>query len=508
MTALVLAAALAAAAPRDAAYHEALELVYAGQIDGALARLSELAAGPPADPLGAALAGLALAWKIEQRPESDALDEDLHRRLDQAIALADARLRADPEDLRSLLARGAAHGVRSRLHLFRVQKRDAARAAVKMREDLLEVQRREPANGDALFGLGLYDYYADVLPRMAKLLRFLAGMPGGDRARGLARIGEAERTAVLYRSEATVQLFNIDAYYEKEADRAYERIRLLPRRYPTWPLWALMLARHQRDQLGLYPESAGVAREILAAGERGEPGYAGVVAAMARVSLGHSLLLDLRLAEARRALLPVKDGVPEASWVGPTARLLLGRSLELEGDRDAALAHYRRAAESPDRGVKRRAQQALASPIPQSEVRGTQLLAEARRLREAGRLADATDAFRRALAAWPDCREAALRVAEDEIARGRAAQVRDEVEALSKLSDPQPPWIRAWARLLLGRIHDLAGERGEAVKAYQIVFKSPSGLPELRRLAAEGLERPYALPLPPAASAGAFMYSR
>src|SRR6185295_17905340 len=124
-------------------------------------------------------------------------------------------------------------------------------------------------------------------------------------------------------------------------------------------------------RLGLYPESAGVAREILAAGERGQPGYAGVVAAMARISLGQSLLLDLRLAEARSALLPVKDGVPEAAWVGPTARLLLGRCLELEGDRDAALVHYRRAAEGADKSLKRRAQQALAAPIPAREVRGT-----------------------------------------------------------------------------------------------------------------------------------------
>ena len=508
MSAVVLVAALAAAVPSDAAYRDALQLVYAGQTDGALVRLSELAAGPPADPLGASLEGLALAWKIEQRPDSDTMDKDLHRRLDLAIALADARLRADPEDLRSLLARGAAHGVRSRLHLFRVQKRDAARAAVKMREDLMEVYRRQPGNGDALFGLGLYDYYADVLPRMAKVLRFLVGIPGGDRERGLERIRQAEETAVFYRNEATVQLFMIDAYYEKAADRAHERIRLLRQRYPASPLWALLLARHERDQLGLYAESAAVAREILAAGEGREPGYGGAVAAMARVSLGESLLLDLRLADARRALLPVKDGIPEASWVGPTARLLLGRSLELEGDRDAAMAHYRRAAESPDRGVRRRAQQALASPMPAAEVRATHLLAEGRRLRDAGRSPEATEAFRGALEAWPACREAALRVAEDDIAHGRAAQARDVVEGLAAGQDPHPPWIRPWARLLLGRIHDVLGERPQAVKEYQMVFESPSGLEELRRLASEGLERPYSSAPPSGGGADRLKYSR
>ena len=498
MSALLLAAALAAAPASDAAYRDALRLVYAGQTEGALLRLSRLAAGPPPDPMGLALEGLALAWKVEQRPDSQALDKQLLRLLDQCVELADARLRADPGDDRALLARGAAHGVRSRLHLFRAQKREAANAAVKMREDLGELLRREPDNGDAEFGLGLYDYYADVLPRMTKLLRFLAGIPGGDRERGLERIRSAEKTAVFYRNEATYQLFVIDADYEKEPERALERIAFLRRRFPGSPLWALLLARHERDRLGLYPESAGVAREVLAACERGEPGYGPAVAAMARVSQGESLLLDLRLGEGRRVLLPVKDGIPEAAWVGPTARLLLGRCLELEGDRDAALAHYRAAAGGPDRGVRRQAREALAEPLPAAEVKATHFLAEGRRLREAGSPGRAGEAFRRALQAWPDCREASLRVAEAEIARGeRGEELEHVLDGLARNEDPQPPWLRAWARLLLGRLRDLRGERGAAVKQYEMVFKAPSGLEELRRLAAEGLDRPFVPPATP-----------
>jgi tetratricopeptide (TPR) repeat protein len=293
----------------------------------------------------------------------------------------------------------------------------------------------------------------------------------------------------------------IDAYYEKEADRALGRIEGLRGRYPRSPLWALLLARHERDALGLYADSATVAREILAAGARGDAGYGSAVAAMARVSLGESLLLDLRLADARRALLPVKDGIPEAAWVGPTARLLLGQSLELEGDREAALAHYRRAAEGPDRGVKRRAREALETPMSAAEVRAANFLGEARRLREAGARARAAEAFRKALDAWPDCREARLRVAEDEIAAGRGADVRGELEELVD-EDPKPPWTRAWARLLLARVHDLAGDRRAALREYELVSKAPSGLEELRRLAAEGLKWPYAAAPTPASSPG------
>ena len=38
------------------------------------------------------------------------------------------------------------------------------------------------------FGIGLYQYYADVAPSAAKMLRFLLMLPGGDKKEGLARM--------------------------------------------------------------------------------------------------------------------------------------------------------------------------------------------------------------------------------------------------------------------------------------------------------------------------------
>lgn len=490
--ALPLLAALAAA-PGDADSRAALELLYDGSTASAVASLGALSAAQPEDPMAAYLVALALCWRIEQRPESTDLDKDFEAHVDRAIALADARLKKDRADARAWLARGAAHGVRGRLLLMRAQRRPAAREAARMRADLLVARSLDPHDGDVLFGLGLYDYYADVLPRAAKLLRFLAGLPGGDRERGLARIEQAKGAAGLHRTEAQWQLYEIYAFYEADADRAYAEIRELHARYPASPLWALKQAEHERMRLGLYARSAELARQVLGEAERGHANYSPVVAGMARAALGEALLLDLRTAEARRVILQL-DRLPEVPWLESLAHLLLGRCFELEGDRDSAAAHYRLAAASPQEETRRRASLALSSPMPKAEIEALQIVAVARRLREAGRNREAAVAYRRALTLWPACDEARLRTAEEDLRAGRLAEARQALASLVARSEPEPPWLRPWARLLLGQAHDLGGQRAAALQEYKEVLEHPLGQDELRREAAAGLLHPHALP--------------
>jgi tetratricopeptide (TPR) repeat protein len=492
--ALALAAALAPSPrPIDAKYREALELLYDGSTDTAIERLSSLAAEAPDDPMGAYLAALALCWKIEQRPESRALEGEFQGRVDRTIAMADARLAADPRDVRALLARGAAHGVRSRLHLFRAERRGAAQEAVRMREDLLDAHRLAPCDQDALFGLGLYDYYADVLPRLLKLVRFVFGIPGGNRARGLARIASA-RDAPFHHTEVRWQLYEIYAFYEDDPERAWSEMAGLHRAYPDAPLWGLKLAEHLRERLGLLAESAAAAREVLAAAEGGHPNFSPVVAAMARLSLGETLLRDLRLSDAADALHAAADAPVEASAVATRARFFLGRALELSGRRADALPHYRAAARAADPDLRSRAGSALASPIPEAERAGSLRLAEARRLREAGRAREASEAYREALRLWPACREAALRVAEEDLDAGHVPDARRLLRRAEGGGEADLPWLRPLARLLLARAHDAAGERNEAEALYKDVLKKPCGQGDLRAAASEGLRRPWVPP--------------
>ena len=491
MTAWLLAAALAAGGDRDQDFRQALELVYSGFTETAIQKLGSLAAASPDDPTGWYLEALALCWKIEEQPSSTALDPLLHAKLDHAISVAEARLRADPRDLRALLARAGAHGVRCRLHLFRWERWAAARAAARMRSELLEVRELDPASKDVVFGLGLYEYFAGALPGAVKLLRFLTGLPGGDRERGLRLIEGAGQGTLFHSTEVQVQLFEIYADFEGDPDRALVELRDLRSRYPDAPLWGLKLTE-LLCRMGLYGESAAVAREVLDESWRGHSNYTAVVAAMARVSLGEALLLDLSLDAAREALLAARDGFPGQPRLATAAEWLLGRCLELSGDRESSLVHYRKAALGADPEVRRQAREALSSPIPAEQVRAAGELSAGRRLREAGRWGEAALAYRRALEAWPHSQEAALGVAEELIREGQTDWAREVARrAATAPAQASPPWVTPWSHLLLGRICDLAGMRDEARREYRRVLAAASGRVDFKRAAEQGLETPY-----------------
>ncbi len=490
IVAAVLAASLTWAA-QDAAYKDALDLLYDGQPHRAEARAAAVADAFPQDPLGPYPLALVLCWKAEAQTEGSAAETAFFAQVERLLRHVEGHLKKDPKDPRAILARGAAYAVRTRYHMMRHHKRESARDAVKMREDFMTVRRLGHDSEEVALGLGLYDYFADILPRYMKLLRVFAGIPGGNRERGLAAIQEAADSEGLHATEARIQLFEIHTYWEPHADRAADDIRRLRKQYPGWPLWGLKLAEHLRDRMGLYREAAHAAREVLQAGARGHPNYAGTSLAMARLSLGESLLLDLRLAEAQRELLRVPE-VAEAPRVTARARYLAGRSLELAGDRPAALRLYQQAVQGGDKETKRRAEAGLRRAIPIAEIQGTQMLARARRLEEAGRHREALEQWHRAHAAFPESREAALRVAENELSTGDPETARAMLAAFARDDDENlEPLLRPLGILLVGQLADLDGERESAVRLYKKVLHQPYGRSEIAARADDGLKQPF-----------------
>jgi hypothetical protein len=189
--------------------------------------------------------------------------------------------------------------------------------------------------------------------------------------------------------------------------------------------------------------------------------------------------------------LQVKDGAPGAPGLAGQARYLLGRALELEGDREGALAHYKAAAASADKDVRKRAEAALDDPIPAGEVQGRHALFEARRQREAGHAKLALERYREAYAAWPESAEARLGLAEEEIRAGRAAMALQLEPDLGSDKPQDPGWLRGGGGLLRARANDLYGARAAALVRYKKLQEQPHAQNDLKDAAAAGLKAPY-----------------
>jgi hypothetical protein len=474
LAALLAGSLLAAPAPGDApdtAFDAPLHALYDGSSGQALGELKRLSDEFPADPLPPYFEALATAWRIEERPERRDDDALLIALADAAIARSEARLGRNRDDLRALFGRGAAHGVKSRLALYRHQRGESAREAVRMRDDLKRVLELDPAHADARFGLALYDYYADVLPRALRLLRFLLGIPGGDRERGLLGLEEAARSARFHRREAQSQLYEIHAYYEDDPDAALANVQALYEDFPGSPLWGLKLAEHLRLRLGRFAQSAAIGAGIAARADAGEPNFAPVVGALGRLRQAEALADDLRFDAARAVLDALAPALPAFPALKPPAADV----------RDAVL---RRAADPAWRA-----------------------LARSRRCREAHDAKGTLSACREVLVRRPADLEAGLCVAELESPASAGAE--DALlDRILHAEDVQPPDLAFRARLVEALRAEARGKGPEAVVLYKEVFERPGGAPERRESARRALERLGAAPEAPLAASPQPNHSR
>ncbi len=232
---------------------EGLRLIYSGDPDAAIELFRKLESQQPDHPLGYLLEANARWWKLYceaceikwntidawHRPK---LPEDAayFELADRAIALAEARLKASDQAEMQLYA-GMGYALKARLLGLRDERKATARAGVKAREHFLRALELDPDLADAYTGLGLYNYYADTLSAIAKLLRFFMGIPGGNKKEGIRQLQLGMRKGELTVVEAQVYLAKNLRNYDHQYERAEELLAPLVEQYPANPIFLLLL---------------------------------------------------------------------------------------------------------------------------------------------------------------------------------------------------------------------------------------------------------------------------
>jgi len=228
-----------------------VEHIYSWQLDRAIAEAKELQRQLPEHPLGYLLEAEAQWWKIwctaaefkygmslPRRREKRDSDQAHLEVVNKAAALADASLKTQ-ESAEMHLYAGMADAQLARIYGLRSEFRSAARAGVAARTHFQQALKLDPSLADACTGLGLYDYYVDTLSTMARMLRFVMGIPGGSKAEGIRLLQRAIAEGVLTPTAARFELAISFHKYDQRYEDALALINALTEQFPQNPVFQL-----------------------------------------------------------------------------------------------------------------------------------------------------------------------------------------------------------------------------------------------------------------------------
>jgi tetratricopeptide (TPR) repeat protein len=235
-----------------------LDQIYSGDLTVAIDSARRLQQDRPDHPLGYLLEDEAISWQIwctsaeykygmSYARHRAKLPADQHY-LDLAskvIDLSEHRIAASGDTASTAdmhFYAGMGDAFLARLYGLRSETRTAARYGIRARERLTRAQALDPDLADADFGLGLYNYYADTLSSMAKMLRFFMGIPGGNKLEGIRQLHRAIDEGTIAPAEARFYLAISLHNYDQKYEQALEVSAPLVEKYPTNPIFHLIRA--------------------------------------------------------------------------------------------------------------------------------------------------------------------------------------------------------------------------------------------------------------------------
>jgi hypothetical protein len=256
----------------------AIELMYQGKPQEAIALAHKLEFAQPNHPLGYLIEADILWWNIYckwserkyntidawSHPRPADADDDVDLALaDKVASLALASI-AKTDTAEMELYAGLGYASRARLLGLRYEKIPVARAGVEARKHLLRCLELNPRMSDAYLGLGLYNYYVDTLSAMAKVLRYFMGIPGGDKREGLRQLEIASTKGELTQLEARFNMAKSLRNYDFDYARAEQAAAPLLTQHPNNCIF-LLLVGDIEQKLGHSVDAAAKFRSIAAA---------------------------------------------------------------------------------------------------------------------------------------------------------------------------------------------------------------------------------------------------
>jgi tetratricopeptide (TPR) repeat protein len=374
--------------------------------------------------------------------------------------------------------------------ILRGERIAAAREGKKIKDALERSLQLDPTLEDAHFGIGLYHYYADVVPAAAKILRWLLALPGGDRVKGLQEMLQARQLGVLLRGEADYQLHYIYLWYEQQPLRALELLRDLDGRYPSNPIFIERIADVENDYQHDHPAAARAWQTLLDRARAGQVADAPRRSIQARLGLAahlDALYETDRAIEQLQAVIDADPGVRSAAQLS-RAQFRLGAAHDRLGARDLALKFYTAAlpqADNRDRGAIRDAMRRAPDAKGRDAYR---LSIEGWRAFERGDLRSAGDALARSIELDPVDPVARYRWARVLAARGEPMRAKQQLEQVIG-ARTAPSFVLASIYVTYAQLLERDGDRARAIQQYRLAADLVGGDLRARDDARAALQR-------------------
>ncbi len=345
-----------------------IDLIYNLKFKAADRYFERVIAADPDNPLGHFFLAMVTWWRVLVDLDDRAHDEAFYKLLEKCIKVCDQRLKQDRDDFDAILFKAGAIGFRGRLRGDRGQYLRAANDGLKSLPLLKRSRRMEPTNKDILFGRGIYNYFAAVMPREHPIIRpVMWFLPDGDREKGLQQLREVAEEGRYARSEAAYFLAQIYRVFERNNHKALPYLEKLYSRYPDNALFHRYTARVLAD-LGRWKRSVPLYQEVVRRSREGRAGYHVRGHMEALYHLGKFAFYQRRLKEAEERFTAVNSlgsgqGKEGDNGYVVLGHLLLGMTYDLQGERAAAVACYEQVGKLDNQGDNHKlARQYLETP--------------------------------------------------------------------------------------------------------------------------------------------------
>lgn len=241
---------------RDEKILKGIDHVYKLEFDSANTLFQTLIDEDPKDPTGYFFQSMTEWWKIYLNKDDRSNDDNYLSKVDRCVKICEERLDENENNDWATFLLGGVIGYRGFMNVMRdnwLKAIDDGKQGLNLIQKSYELN---PANKDAILGLGIYNYAVDyVVDRYPFLKAVLFFFPKGNKELGLTQLRDCADNGRYSKTEATVTLAYIHLSYEKNYLEALKYAQKLTAMYPNNPVFERFLGK---CYVGLNNYNAGI----------------------------------------------------------------------------------------------------------------------------------------------------------------------------------------------------------------------------------------------------------